>query len=129
MTQEQRNHLEARLLEERARASEALRDLTEDIGEPLGTGAGDLSKYPSHPADLASDVAERERDQTLAEHQSALIERIDEALTLLREDPEAYGVSRVSGERIPFERLDAMPWTRVLADEAARDELPRSPDA
>ncbi|HUG00556.1 MAG TPA: hypothetical protein VML95_01700 [Longimicrobiales bacterium] len=101
----------------------------EPEAEPLGTGAGDLSKYPSHPADLGADVVEREMDQLLAEHQTALIERIDEALTLLREEPKAYGVSRVSGEPIPFERLDLVPWTRVLADEAPEDQLPRSPDA
>ncbi len=129
MTDEQRQHLEARLLAERDKAKRTLAELAEDIGEPLGTGAGDLSKYPSHPADRASDVAERERDRALAEHHTALLERIDEALTLLREEPDAYGVSRISGEPIPFERLDAMPWTRSLADEAPEDQLPRSPDA
>ncbi len=127
MTDEQRKHLEERLLEERAKASEALEDLAEDIGEELGTSAGDLSKFPSHLADRGSDVAERERDQALAEHQTALIERIDEALTLLRENPDSFGVSRVSGEPIPFERLDLMPWTRVLASEADEDTLPREP--
>jgi DnaK suppressor protein len=129
MTDEQRAHLEQRLLEERERAVDAMQRLAGDIAEPLGTSAGDLSKFPSHLADLGADVAERERDQALAEHATALVERIDDALTLLREDPASYGVSRVSGEPIPFERLDLMPWTRVLADEAPDDASPRDPDA
>lgn len=127
LTDEQRAHLEQRLLEERAKAAEAAAELAQDIAQPVGTSDGDLSKYPTHLADLASDTAERERDRLLSEHQVGLLEAIDAALTLLRENPEAYGRSRVSGESIPFERLDIMPWTRVRSEEADEETELRSP--
>jgi RNA polymerase-binding transcription factor DksA len=105
------------LLEERHQASQALRSTSADIASN-STDDGDLSKVPSHLADQASDVQDEELDTIVAERESDRIEAIDDALRRLREEPETFDVSAISGTRIPFERLDLIPWTRVLADEA-----------
>jgi RNA polymerase-binding transcription factor DksA len=117
LTEEQIRHLENRLLEERHQASQALRSTSADI-ESNSTDDGDLSKIPSHLADQASDVQDEELDTIVAERESDRIEAIDDALRRLREQPDTFDVSAISGARIPYERLDLIPWTRVLADEA-----------
>lgn len=122
LTEDQVRHIENRLLEERRVATETLRSTTADI-ESNTTEDGDLSKVPSHLADQASDSQDEELDTIIAERETDRIEAIDDALRRLREEPETFDVSAISGERIPFERLDLIPWTRVLAgeDEAAQE--------
>lgn len=116
LTQSQVARLEERLLEERASTAQTLRELGMDI-EGTAMSDGDLSRIPTHLADQASDVQEEEMDIQIAERNSRLLALIDDALARLRESPETFDVSAVSGRRIPFERLEIVPWTRVLPDE------------
>lgn len=116
LSEQQIRHLENRLLEERRQATEILRSTEADF-ESNTTDDGDLSKIPSHLADQATDAQDEEVDAIVAQQQSDRIEAIDEALRRLRDDPEQFDVSTVSGKRIPFERLELIPWTRVLASE------------
>jgi RNA polymerase-binding transcription factor DksA len=125
LSEEQIRHIENRLLEERRQASEALRSTAQDIESNI-TDDGDLSKVPSHLADQASDTQDEELDTIVAERESDRIEAIDDALRRLRDQPDRFDVSAVSGERIPFERLDLIPWTRVLAKEEQAKEQGRS---
>ena len=53
-------------------------------------------------------AVERERDLALSAQARAAIEEIDAALERL--DAGTYGICRVSGEPIPEERLEAIPW-------------------
>lgn len=53
-------------------------------------------------------AVERERDLALSAQARAAIEEIDQALARL--DDGTYGICRVSGEPIPEERLEAIPW-------------------
>ena len=116
LSETDRSRLEQRLLEERAKTTEALRELGEDL-EVSEENSGELSRMPTHLADRASDVQEEEMDIVLAEQQAERLRLIDDALERLRKAPEEFDRSVVSGRRIPFERLDLIPWTRVLPDE------------
>jgi RNA polymerase-binding transcription factor DksA len=53
-------------------------------------------------------AVERERDLALSAQARAEVEEID--LALKRLDDGVYGICRVSGEPIPEERLEAIPW-------------------
>lgn len=117
MTEQQRRHIENRLLEERAKCMAVLQSLEADVSTAETESSGDLSAYPTHPADRASDVSEREVDITLVERHRERIRAIDDALRRLKEDPENFDRSVVSGRQIPFTRLDLIPWTRVCVDE------------
>ena len=109
-------HLESRLLEERQRTVNVLRELSADLRDNASSD-GDLSTLPTHLADQATDVQEEETDIEVAEMHSARLQAIDEALVRLRESPDEFDRSGTSGEPIAFERLDMVPWTRVRADE------------
>ena len=58
---------------------------------------------------------ERERDLALSAQAREAIDEIDAAL--LRIAAGTYGYSTVSGEPIPRERLEAIPWSSVLVEE------------
>lgn len=108
--------LEQRLLEERKNAVRMLRDSRRDLD---GAGDYELTRTPSHLADQGSDAQKEMFEIQNAARHSELLALIDGALRRLWDSPEDYDLSVVSGRRIPFQRLELVPWTRVLADEIA----------
>jgi len=60
-------------------------------------------------------VVERERDLALSAQARETVEEIDSALERIMAG--TYGYSLVSGEPIPRERLEAIPWSSVLVEE------------
>lgn len=115
MNEEQRRHLEERLLEERGRVLDTLKHTSpDDIGSESG---GDLSRMPQHPADRGTDTIDSEIEGALSDQEYRTLRDIDAALDLIRDDPDRFGRSEVSGETIPLERLELIPWTRRLSSE------------
>ena len=51
-----------------------------------------------------------------AEFELASDQAIDAALQRLYEHPERFGLSETTGDPIPFERLDIIPWARTGAE-------------
>jgi DnaK suppressor protein len=106
-----------------ARARELLARERERIERTLGElrhdgDAEELSHLDQHPADEGSELFESERDAGLAEglrEELAAVERAEQRL------PEGtYGRSIESGEPIPDERLEVMPWAERTVEEQAR---------
>ncbi len=112
MDEEQREHLEERLLEERAGALKELGYYDESFAEtPMGSD-GDLSAYSFHMADQGTDAMEREKAFHFASKEGRYLYHLDQALRRLYQTPEEFGVCQECGEEIVFERLDAVPHTR-----------------
>lgn len=122
--------IEHRLLRERERSLRGLHRLSRDAGELLDRGGTELSGHPSRLADLASDLAEREKTFFLASKEGRYFYRIQDALRRLYEEPESFGRCQRCGEDIPFERLDALPHVRFClackVDEEAVEAPTRS---
>ncbi len=100
-----------RLEEERTRIEAALRRLGYLEGD-------DEIADENDPADHATDLAEDELEEGLAEdlqEQLAAIGRAEERLAA-----GTYGRSIVSGEPIPDGRLEAVPWAERTVDEEQR---------
>ena len=103
-------HFRSLLLEERRAADARMKDRAAAI--PAAVRQDDeTGDYTDEGAALA------ERDRILIENEldSELLGRIDHALERVGEG--SYGVSEVSGARIPVERLEAVPWATTLANE------------
>ena len=116
LNQEQRRRIEQRLHEERERVLSVLRRFEEGRNDSLTAAAGDLSDYPFHVADHGTDSYDQEMDTVIAERASRELEEIDEALRRLYEHPERFGVCENTGEPIPLERLELVPWTRTCIE-------------
>lgn len=114
LTQKQLQKIEARLHEERARLLGQLQEFTgPEAAEDSQGQAGDSSKFPTHAADLGTDVAREELEASIATRRSAEIAEIDAALERLATSPTTFGHDENSGEAIPFARLDIIPWART----------------
>jgi DnaK suppressor protein len=82
-----------------------------------------LATAPSAPqADQVTEVeeaaqrtAERNHDLELEERERPLLAEVERALAKLGQG--TYGVSELSGDPIPYERLAAMPWARGAIEE------------
>lgn len=122
MTEVDLDHLEERLLEEREQTVRNIRQAEEEESAGQRESAGELSQTPFHMADAGSDTQESEKDVALANRESEELARIDEALRLLRNDPEAYRTCEECGNDIEGERLELIPWTRLCASCAKGDE-------
>lgn len=68
---------------------------------------GELSAYDNHPADIASEVWEREKDVGLRDRDKLQLQAIERALSAI--DDGSYGACQSCGKEIPSERLEAMP--------------------
>jgi DnaK suppressor protein len=110
----QRRHLERRLQEERARLQRDLdRSLAVQEQEDEQDRAGDLTRYPFHPADLGTDTMDAELEGSNETRMSGELAEIDAALDRLYRTPERFGICEETGRPIPFERLDIVPWART----------------
>ncbi len=116
LTKKQLTHLEKRLQDERARTAKLLYTLTGEGTEATDQDqSGDLSKVPLHIADLGSTTMDEELDRSNATRISTELAQIDAALERLISDPDAFGLDENTGDLIPFERLDIIPWARTTA--------------
>jgi DnaK suppressor protein len=110
---EERQQIELRLHDERERVLKILRRFEEDRDSSATEAAGDISDYPFHVADRGTDSYDQEMDMALAQRASRELEEIDEALRRFYEEPDRFGICENTGEPIPMERLDLVPWTRT----------------
>ena len=120
LTQQQFEHLEKRLHEERARVQHDLAEFSQgQADDEMRDRNGDLSQFPTHAADLGTDANAEEVDATIATRQTAELVLIDEALDRMTRTPQLYGMCENTGGEIPFERLDIIPWARTTVDPSA----------
>ncbi len=119
LNEEQRRRIEERLHEERDRVLKVLRRFEEDRDISIAEASGDISEYPFHVADRGTDSYDQEMDMLLAQRASRELEEIDEALRRFYEEPERFGICENTGEPIPLERLDLIPWTRTCVTAGA----------
>jgi DnaK suppressor protein len=94
-----------RLAEERARIDEELARLRDQPSEDEQRDYGDQ----------AADLDQRERDEAIREELQDTLAAIERAERRL--DDGSYGVSVVSGDPIPDDRLELVPWADRKADE------------
>ena len=106
------------LREERA---DAIKTATELLNEDMRESLGELSLLDNHPADIGTEVYQRSRD--VAEHDRLIhrVEAIDVALE--RFDKGEYGRCEHCGHDIPFERLEALPYTTVCTECSREEEM------
>jgi DnaK suppressor protein len=95
-----------RLAAERARIEQELVSL----GDP--SVAND---EPEAPEDKAAQLDQIEREQAIREELKGTLSSIERAEKRIEDG--SYGISVVSGEEIPAERLEAVPWADRLVGE------------
>ncbi|MEH7416870.1 TraR/DksA C4-type zinc finger protein [Neobacillus drentensis] len=103
----QLNTLKHRLEEEKQSIKE--QNVHRNLDTSMREGVDELSLYDNHPADLATELFDRERDLALEEHKNKEREKINIALEAIENG--TYGKCQVCGDEIPIERLEVLPST------------------
>jgi RNA polymerase-binding transcription factor DksA len=75
----------------------------------------ELSMVDQHPADVATDTFEKEKDLSILEHVDAQLVDVDRALGRLEQG--SYGTCEACGRRIDDDRLRARPAARFCIDD------------
>lgn len=94
------------------------------LGDSLKLQTGELSPIDNHPGDIATEVYEREKDISLLEHDEFQLERIDSALHSIEEGH--YGTCAVCQQPIPYERMEAVPYTKYCKNTNRKPLSPKT---
>ena len=116
LTQDQRDRIEKLLLREREQMLELLEQFQDDNQE-MRDRSGEMSLYRFHPADLGTEMMEKEKEFLLASNEGRRLYEIDEALRRLYRDPETFGKCERCGGEIGFERLEVIPHARFCVED------------
>jgi DnaK suppressor protein len=104
------DHFRKLLLEKRKEVLERINHLREVAMEsPAETG--NSSGYSFHMADQGTDAMEREKAFLFLSREEKFLQQIDRSLSAI--DLGEYGICRVCGKEIAYERLEAVPTTRI----------------
>ena len=98
------------------RARERLADERARIERELaGVGPQEPGEEPEDTGDQASDLDQAGKDDAIRGDLRRTLEAIERAEQRIQDG--TYGKSVVSGDAIPEERLEALPWADRLVDE------------
>ncbi len=100
-----------RLLDERQRLQSLIGELDAELGTSEQDQLDALSTVDQHPADIASETFEREKDDAIRDGLERELGEVDAALA--RIDAGTYGIDEETGEPISDDRLDALPTART----------------
>jgi DnaK suppressor protein len=122
MKKQQLKVLEERLLEEREQILKELGYFDDNYTPTTRAASGDLSAYSFHMADQGTDAMEREKAFLFASKEGRQLLLVDDALRRLYENEQDFGRCQNCGEEIHWERLEAIPHTRLCVACKAEEE-------
>jgi len=96
---------------------ERLERLRGELRARLGVEENVVREGEQFIEEMDSAEQTREQDDALrfTNRDEALLREVEAALARMQTG--RYGISEISGEPIPFKRLEAVPWARAGADE------------
>jgi len=116
----ERTEARERLLKMREEFEGTVEAIKKRLVDSQRESGGDISLVDQHPADVATETADRELDAAREVMFEARLGQIDDALARL--DAGTYGICTVCGKPIPDERLEAVPDTPYCVKDAAREQ-------
>lgn len=121
MQQDQQQYLKQKILQEREQQLHRIESINEGgLGESMDNSFGELSTIDNHPGDVGTEMFERSKDLALKEQSRMIIKAIDNALDAMGKGN--YGKCEVCNKEIPYERLEAVPYTTLCMDCKSKDE-------
>jgi len=125
MNQQQMDYLKKKLLNEKNDLLHEMKDNNSfGLDENMNDSLGELSGYDNHPADIGTELFEREKDIALRENQMHIFEQINMALE--RIDNGTYGKCAKCHKEIPLERLEVVPYANYCIEHQPNDNVSES---
>jgi YteA family regulatory protein len=113
-TIKQIDELKELLLQEKAGLDDHFKSWAGDHSDSLGESTGELSTADNHPADVATEIFDKSRDEAIDGNLEHQLSEVNNALSRMENGD--YGVCRECGQDIPFERLQAIPSTEYCVE-------------
>ena len=120
LTDEQKRMLKASLLEMRSQFQQTEKQT--DIRDSAREEVGELSTYDNHPGDMGTELYEREKDLALHIHAGDEADKVEHALAAMMNG--SYGYCEVCKKEIPYERMEALPYTTFCIDHTPEKDIP-----
>jgi len=117
--------LKNNLLARKQELEDTIAGKKDDLMIPIKESTDELSMYDQHPADVASDLFEREKDAGLLEMMELELQKVNDALA--RYNSGQYGICKACGNPIEPKRLERLLNTTLCANcaRAAQDDFGR----
>ncbi|MHC8516045.1 TraR/DksA C4-type zinc finger protein [Sporosarcina sp. ITBMC105] len=120
LTDHQKTSLREELLQLRTQLTKTEQET--DIKQSSQNDVGELSMYDNHPGDMGTELYEREKDMAINVHAGDELEKIEHALEAMNEG--TYGYCKECQTEIPYERLEAIPYTSYCYEHATERSIP-----
>ncbi|ESU31005.1 hypothetical protein G3A_18995 [Bacillus sp. 17376] len=123
LTNDQLAQLKQTLIDEKETLNSQIDSNNEDgyLDGSQREATGELSSYDNHPADSGTELFERSKTLAMDEHHEDQIEKVDNALKAIEDG--SYGKCAECGKEIPYERLEAVPYTLYCVEHSSEQNL------
>lgn len=122
LTDKQLTKLKNMLIEQKASLKRVVEDNEFLDSGSLRDATDELSTIDNHPADLASELFEREKDMALKAHDEDELAKVNAALQAMENG--SYGVCAKCQTDIPYDRLRALPYTLFCIEHTEAKSIP-----
>ncbi len=112
-----------KLLARKSQLEEMKQRRQDSFRVPLAEMTDELSLYDQHPADIGSELYEREKDYAYLELMEFELQKLDQALARLEQG--VYGICDNCGNAIELPRLERLPETTLCIACAKQSEASR----
>jgi len=102
------------LMQRKAEIEQVIKQKRDELIIPLGEWSDELSLYDQNPADIASEVTQRETNLGILEMLEYELEKVNDALSRLQNGQ--YGVCEACGQKIEPARLERLVNTTLCAN-------------
>ena len=111
----------ARLQAKRNELEEVIRESQDRLMTPISETTDELSMYDQHPAEISSEVFEREKDMGMLEKLEFEKEKLDDAIA--RYEQGLYGICDTCGKNIEPARLSRLVNTTLCVECAEKNSF------
>lgn len=125
LTAKQTGRLKKRLLAQKNELAAWLERENHGLDRQMDSSNLELSLYDNHPGDAGTELFERSKDLALVDHAEHRLEQME--LALLRIESGEYGYCTVCDAPIPYQRLEAIPWTPYCIRHAEENPSSKRP--
>ncbi|MEI5908765.1 TraR/DksA C4-type zinc finger protein [Bacillus spongiae] len=122
LTEQQLHLLKQELLKQKENLQHHLqRDATNMKENNERDNVGELSLYDNHPADMGTELYEREKDFALNNHAEVELTKVEHALEAIENG--TYGKCLTCHTEIPFDRLQVLPTTLYCKEHSKEQSI------
>jgi len=116
----EKNEARERLTRLRDEFAATVDTIKQRLADPQGDSGGEINLVDQHPADVATETADRELDMSRVAMFEARLRQIDDAFDRLKQG--SYGICIDCGQAIPDDRLRLVPDTPYCVKDAQREQ-------